>query len=172
MSATRQRHPDAALRIGISLISFRQRRISVCVNQVRTDRFRKHPRSPAISAFSWLFALVLCCLPGISLYDPALTSPDNKPQLSTTPSGQAHAANTLDSALTSSMRMVVHAERSGSASPDTTDTPAPEFQPWLTPMVPDVHQPPESQGYDTGSLVLTPPFHVTTGSPRAPPVLA
>lgn len=160
------------------------RRISLTVNSTHNNRMSSNPGTPSSSACGWIFALILCCLPGISLYDAAMKAltAESGPAASAVPLGIEHTPNTQvaisshDSALTSSQRLLSQIQRAGNASfsshADNTDPSDSLPAPGPLPSVCDLRAPVRGQGYDTGSLCLSTPVARTPYSPRSPPAHA
>lgn len=160
------------------------RRISLVVNSTLNNRKSDNQQVPPGSTRGWIFALILCCLPGLSLVDAAVTAltTETSPAASATPLNLQHSPNTQvavssrDSALTSTQRLLSHAKRAGGTcinphtdNADSFDSPAVAG---AHPSAGDLHPPVRGQGYDTDKLCLATPPARTPYSPRSPPSLA
>lgn len=160
------------------------RRISLVVNSSHHSRMSNNPQTPPRSVKSWIIALILCCLPGISLVDATMAAlaAENSLPASAAPLNLEHTPNTQvavgsrDSALTSIQRLLSQAKRGGGTY---LTTPTDNADPFDSPAAVAPHAPTcdlrpavRGQGYDLGDLCLAiPPAHAPY-SPRSPPVLA
>lgn len=145
------------------------KRISNPVNTPSISRRTTPSGAPSVSAYSWVFALILCCLPGLSLYEPA-TNARAMQDATASPLGQVQSSNTQaivnthDGALTSSLRSFSHADM-----PDPSDSVLA-----LTPLptLCNLRAPVSGQGYDIEFLCLVSSHAAAPYSPRSPPVPA
>lgn len=144
------------------------------MNITHIIRFTSNPKSSSFSACSWLFALILCCLPGASLYNADL------------PANESQRASSLDHLHSIVTRGIVsindgalaqrnsgHVKRSG-VSPTSTDRDSPnpfepEFHTWAWQSDAHIRAPIAGQGYDSHNLILAIRQTTSPHSPRAPP---
>ncbi len=157
------------------------RRIRQVVNSTHISPRISTSRSPSTSVCGWIFALILCCLPGLSWPESALIV-GNAQNAATSPTGMLQttntqvAINTHDTALTSSQRLLSQATRTGAPCQNTdTNSPDPSGPAqavWPLPASSDLRALVCGQGYDVDVLRLVTRYTAAPYSPRSPPVPA
>ncbi len=148
------------------------------VKHINQSEQKAHTGSPSSGLRAWLLALILCCLPGMSLYDAALAFDGDRSGSGATAAGMEQpantqaAANTRDGALNASSRLLSQINRYGSPlnNPEPVDLPAAALALPLT--ICDLRAPARGQGYANSSPSLITRFAVAPYSPRSPPLLA
>lgn len=162
-------YDNARWQIGIRLRRISSKRISNPVNRAHISHRTNLSGTSSISACSWIFALILCCLPGLSLYEPSPTARAMQ-DAAASPLGQVQSSNTQaivnthDGALTSSLRSSPHTDTSDPSDPALAVTPLPALC--------NLRAPVSGQGYDAECLCRASSHAAAPYSPRSPPVLA
>jgi hypothetical protein len=150
------------------------------VNNTFNNRISSTRQTLPSSACSWIFVLILCCLPGLSLYDTIRTEAEaatsaTPPRIGYTPNTQV-AVNSHDSALTSSQRLLSQTKRLGTVNLNTHKDNADRSDLLAVagayPAACELRLLISGQGYDSGSVCLPTPFARAPYSPRSPPVRA
>lgn len=163
--------------IFFQLRSIMHKRISDLVNNTHISRSSSKIQSPPFSAYSWLFAFILCCLPGAALTDTLPATHDRQDLL---PPGHVQPVNThaivhINDVALVSQRKLAHVKRPGASSASTDrETPNPcEPECQLPALQTGSHarMPVAGQGFDTHSLSLVVRQATSPYSPRSPPVL-
>jgi hypothetical protein len=136
--------------------------------------------APTAGPRAWLLILILCCLPGMSLYDAALAIDSNRADFPATaaemeqPANTQAAANSRDGASGTSSLLLSQLNRAGT-SPTHTD-PAdlpPSSMALATPLtISDLRTAILGQGYTHSSPRLITRITDAPYSPRSPPSFA
>lgn len=149
------------------------------MKHINSDNQQTLAGAPTLGLRAWLLTLILCCLPGMSLYDAALAFDSDPAGAPATAAGMQQPANTQAAA--NSRDGALHASRlltliQGSATPpkstDATDSPASLLAPASSLSICDPRTAMLSKGYASNSLCLVTRHAAMPYSPRSPPALA
>lgn len=152
----------------------------MAVNHINQSRQKAHTGLPSSGLRAWLLALILCCLPGMSLYDAALAFDSDRSDFPATAAGMDQPANTQatansrDGALGASSRLLPQLNRAGTSPThtDPADLPTPSLAITSSLTISDLRTPILGQGYANSSPSLITRITDAPYSPRSPPAFA
>lgn len=150
------------------------------VKHINQSEHKAHTGSPSWGLRAWLLALICCCLPGMPLYDAALTFDSNRLDFPATAAGLGQPANTQatansrDGALGASSRLLAQLNRAGTPPTNTEPADLPMSSLALPPSltISDLRTPILGQGYANSSPSLITRITDAPYSPRSPPAFA